>query len=1028
MKYKVYVILGFHTSFYHSWRGDTPDEAGFGTDIRVVRGILDILDQASVGGKKARGYWDMDVYWTFQEIIPKHCPDILERMRKRVAAGLDEIVLGPFNNGANHAATADEFRAALSWAIENPWGSGLRQLFPEVTPFYRPQESMFTTGQEAILTECGVQGLMLYYATVPFNTLSAFIPTLSLQERYNPLWFRTSPDQPKLVLFPCLSAGDVIDLVSMENAMLDLHERQLRGEIQSDVVIHLNEDADLETWLPLKLPHLVRWFPNTGGLAEYIHLVNKYDWADFTVPSEYLATHPPHKEILVRQDLADGAFDGSYSWAEKCTSLRTWTILEQSRLASYRAERLARRSHLDLRKQLWEGMDSSFFKRLIGLTTTHFGMSTPVINEERQRRADAILGEGRSIAQSAEREAAKLHVAIEANKEAAQRSIALEAECKTAGQSIAQEAEFEAAKRMKMPARESLYEFGLFTTPPGREAPVVPTRTAVKVPLILPDEVKHILLEEVDGTPVQASLTDCVVLPDGRTSCQLRFIADFTGHAGNDPKPDHSKRYRLHPANVASEARPVISLKNKCLEVQFSEQTGVQSFKLDGREIGGTDFLQPFISYRTRKKPVVYPPTQWKFLPLTGEKWDGLQRLRLQAILPMQTPFGEYSNRFTYTFTLLDELPQLYVDVEARFAYTPPTETIHNMVQKLRRLIDLRWVEVAPFQLHPRLEASGEKPLRVWKHNYLGVTAWYELNYGKINPHNRNLDAFNHQVTAGWVAVTDGKQGLLLSEDAEVLASMAFCPMRLREVQGRQQLWLNPFGSYHGKMLDYSHLGGSGMGVDFVQAFSGALKPNGPSYNGQMLCFSLMLAPYVGDEPLEALQAGAAAHFYPPGVVFHTVPDGMQALLPEDIRTQTAQALRQAQLESDIPLPAPTAFLANPAPGQVGLVWDLPRAVAITGGEVAWHEKGDVEWQITAIPTANHWQVTGLVDGREYHFKVRLTNGQRFSEWTQEQTCIAGAVTGGGLGGFGAIPLHVLLSLVASSLWTVVRARLRKKV
>ena len=31
---KVYVALGFHTNLYHSYRGDTPDEAGFGKDIR----------------------------------------------------------------------------------------------------------------------------------------------------------------------------------------------------------------------------------------------------------------------------------------------------------------------------------------------------------------------------------------------------------------------------------------------------------------------------------------------------------------------------------------------------------------------------------------------------------------------------------------------------------------------------------------------------------------------------------------------------------------------------------------------------------------------------------------------------------------------------------------------------------------------------------------------------------------------------------------------------------------------------------
>ena len=36
MPHKVYVMLGFHASFYYSWRGDTPDEAGFGTDIATA--------------------------------------------------------------------------------------------------------------------------------------------------------------------------------------------------------------------------------------------------------------------------------------------------------------------------------------------------------------------------------------------------------------------------------------------------------------------------------------------------------------------------------------------------------------------------------------------------------------------------------------------------------------------------------------------------------------------------------------------------------------------------------------------------------------------------------------------------------------------------------------------------------------------------------------------------------------------------------------------------------------------------------
>jgi len=361
MNYKVYVTLGFHINFYHSWRGDTPDEAGFGTDIRIIREIIKTLDRANAAGLKARGYWDAEVYWTFTEILPKHAPDILAGMRRRVDAGLDEIVIGPFNNGANHAATLDEFRAAVAWSIENEWGSGLKQLFGRVAPIYRSQETMFTIGQEQVFIDNGLDGQILYYAGVPFNTLSSFIPRLDDAQRYNPFWFRSREDQPRLIALPCIAAGDLIEETSLESLMLKLHQKQVRGEIQSDVLIHLNEDADLETWLPT-----LKWFPNMGGLDEFIHVVNKYPWAEFTVPSEYVAAHPPTHEVIVRQDLADGGYDGNYSWAEKCASLRLWTLLEQSRLASYRAEVLAKRANLNVDTALWDGVDSSFLQRLIG--------------------------------------------------------------------------------------------------------------------------------------------------------------------------------------------------------------------------------------------------------------------------------------------------------------------------------------------------------------------------------------------------------------------------------------------------------------------------------------------------------------------------------------------------------------------------------------------------------------------------------------------------------------------------------------
>ena len=127
-------------------------------------------------------------------------------------------------------------------------------------------------------------------------------------------------------------------------------------------------------------------------------------------------------------------------------------------------------------------MDSSFFQRLIGLTTTHFGMSTPVINEERQARAFAILGESRRIAEEAERTAAKKIAAGESTPK---------------GHGIESRLD------------NVLYEFELIPTPPDRDTEPAPARTAVRVPLILPAGVNAIQLEE-NGKPIPAALTDLI--------------------------------------------------------------------------------------------------------------------------------------------------------------------------------------------------------------------------------------------------------------------------------------------------------------------------------------------------------------------------------------------------------------------------------------------------------------------------------------------------------------------------------------
>lgn len=500
-------------------------------------------------------------------------------------------------------------------------------------------------------------------------------------------------------------------------------------------------------------------------------------------------------------------------------------------------------------------------------------------------------------------------------------------------------------------------------------------------------------------------------LPNGRFSARVRFVADL--------KPSDRYRVRLQPS-AASPTPSVKHLVNQWLDVAFSDKNGIEHFTCSGGQVGGPGFLDPFVTYDKH----TFRVAGYSFEPLKGETWDGLQRVRLKTRLPMRTPEGEFASELEYTFTLFDDLPYLFVDVEARYAYTPPRQVIHNLTQKLRRLMDLRWVETAPFQLTPALTAPAEKPLRVWKHNYMGITSYYDLNYGQINLKNQNLDSLNHQVTAGWVAVSNGKRGLLLGENAHTLASMAFCPMRLRERDGVQSISLNPFGSYYGKQFDYSHLGGNGNGKVFMQIFSGALQPNGPSFNGETLHFSLLLAPYAGDEPPQELQNDAAAHFYPPGVILHSAPKEIGAETNDDIQRFIVSEQRRAQLNANTPLNPPTAFLVNPSPNAVDLVWDAPRDGLVTGYEIHWRYAQDADWHSARIDALTRKHLDGLVDGQPMQFKIRAWRGDVCSAWTPEQTCTPGAVTDSSVTSMlGSVPLWTLLRVVVASVWSVLRAR-----
>jgi hypothetical protein len=90
--------------------------------------------------------------------------------------------------------------------------------------------------------------------------------------------------------------------------------------------------------------------------------------------------------------------------------------------------------------------------------------------------------------------------------------------------------------------------------------------------------------------------------------------------------------------------------------------------------------------------------------------------------------------------------------------------------------------------------------------------------------------------------------------------------MRLRERNGEQNVYLNPFGTYFGDQ--FSHLpDGSGVARRLTMSVAAHLRSTAPGFNGNELKFRMMLAPYLGDRPGGEIVADAATFSLPPGVI-----------------------------------------------------------------------------------------------------------------------------------------------------------------
>ncbi len=819
---RIFLAFRFHTSFYHSYRGDTPDELGFGKDIRIIRKIIAVLDKFNVDGVPVRGTWDIENYFSLEKIMPEYCPDIIESLKRRTAQAKDEIQMMSYNNGLINAHTAAEFDGAIGKAITNSAGSGLRDVFGTFAPMVRPQEMMYTPMHLKLYRHHGVESISLFYSAVPFNAFSNFKP-LPFEQRYNPLTLTYPGIQESMTLVPAYNHGDIADNISLRWWLKRLRRKQLSMTEPKDLLLLIDADADDEYWYGYDWPIVSNLLTAAQGIRGLVESVCDLDFVTFTTPGEYVKTHPSVGTITIGQDTADGSFDGFSSWAEKWSNHQLWTGVERSRILELQTRQLMSLPGTnDDREQVEHLLKASCDDRLKVLSTTHFGLSSPVMNAPR-------LQIGVNLVHAAVEQASRAFEVAAGNISA------------TRGRAV----------------------FALFDYARGVSTEIVqykekPSRALVRVPLSVPDpSTAGVRLLDATNTVHPTAIRP---IERGDVNSELLFVTSMKGDARKDFRIDFS-------GTSSSVQKPVSAekglLANEFITLRFNEDMQPTSLMHSGIEMADGAFIRSAVNYAGHiAEALRWTSTETSVL---GNGLIGLVKVRSEILFKAG---GAKRVEIVREFVLASNLPYLYVDTHITYPQTHSNNYSKNKARALEQEYDGNWREVMPNEIRPTLFGRPGKPLRVWKHNYLGHVSHYDLDYGEFS-RNEEIDSFNNHITHGWVAVTDRDRGLLVAQTADVNASFAFCPMRTRTTAQGTRILLNPFGSYYGKQWHYA-TAFSGLGKFLAVQMAESLDPLAPSYNGRSERFSLLIAPYSGDEPPEEIRADAEAFAYPYAVLSHS--------------------------------------------------------------------------------------------------------------------------------------------------------------
>lgn len=862
---KIYLVLSPHINYYHSYRGDSRGDAGFGKDLKMMRGILDELDRIEDVGFKfgnMRITWDYgDTFWSIQ-LQKEFQQDVLDRVIERCKKGKDEVLIGSWGNVAQPILDTEEFIQQHKWFLENSMGIGVNQLFPgRVAPYARTQETMFTQGMIELYNKLGVEGICIYYSMYGFDVARPFInPRLNWNQRYGVVKFNSTITDASCLMIPMYGFGDILDYCSIKRWFEIIRQKQKSGVISGHALIFLNFDMDYENWIGLKLPKFLSWMPNSRGLMEFTEAVDQYDYAEFTNLLEIIPKLKIQGETFLREDVADGMFNGYYNWAQKYNNTKFWTIGQSARWLkcisdTLISEDLVKNSKSEINSFLRNTNDSadSYLKnKILFASTTNFGMAMPFLHSDRRKTAMSYVLKSFFASEKAVNLATQEVIKTIINDYGKSKSIISITPITNRGTS----------EKEKIPVNSSiLIQFEL---PSHFSDHLIKQGKFLKLLNLSSNE----LLKSFSVYNNESGLKLEAIIPNSVFSQNDMKTAIFSINF-LDSRPQINSQELIATKTF---------MKNKYITLEFNNKGKINSFQFNNVEFGCPRFLESSINFDKSNKGKIYNSDTDEII-IQRDGSDGFSAsIKIKSEFEIEKHYRVYSEK---TIKLYSELPYLFVDV---LMHVPEIKGETTNIGKsdgtsyfVEEKYNKKWKEIMPCEIRSNILGTN-KSLRIWKKNFLGNVDYFNLDMKEVDPKNADIDCLVANISDGWMALSNQEKGLLIGFNSLKAANFAFSPLKIKDkgfgdikMKG-QQVRINPFGTYYGEVFHY-WTEGNGHAQKITANLIGTNESTAPTFSGKTISFNLLLSPYIGDSPPKVIQSFADHFSFKPLILMKKIGD-----------------------------------------------------------------------------------------------------------------------------------------------------------